>query len=343
MMDAMNRLIVVAAVLVVVGAGVWGQRAQTALGIFEGHDDVGSVLTAGSAEYDPAKKVLALVGSGENMWFTKDEFQFVWKKISGDFTLTADIVFPDSGGNAHKKAVLMARQSLDTDSVYADAAVHGDGLTSLQSRAETGANTHEVGINAAHPRSVRLEKHGDDFFMSLDGKFSGASMKVALKAPFYVGLGVCSHDKDAVAKALFSNVSLTEETAKPGSKMQRYSTLEKISVTSTDRRVERVDSPPVDAPSSNGGEGYAAFDDLVNCFPRVSPDGFQVAVLSYAKGTVACPADVDVQLRIITLADRKIRMLAKFKGGLGTLGPAPWSPDGKSLEFVSFQEIPKND
>jgi hypothetical protein len=68
-----------------------------------------------------------------------------------------------------------------------------------------------------------------------------------------------------------------------------------------------------------------------------------VAVLSYAKGTVACPADVDVQLRIITLADRKIRMLAKFKGGLGTLGPAPWSPDGKSLEFVSFQEIPKND
>ena len=61
-----------------------------------------------------------------------DAFQFAWKKISGDVEISADVSFPNSGGNEHKKAVLMLRQSLDADSVYADVALHGNGLTSLQ-------------------------------------------------------------------------------------------------------------------------------------------------------------------------------------------------------------------
>jgi hypothetical protein len=36
---------------------------------------------------------------------------------------------------AHRKAALMIRQSLDPGAAYADVALHGDGLTSLQSRA----------------------------------------------------------------------------------------------------------------------------------------------------------------------------------------------------------------
>jgi len=37
---------------------------------------------------------------------------------------------------------------------------------------------------------------------------AGAAMRVAFSGPIYVGIGVCSHDKDAVEKAVFSNVSL---------------------------------------------------------------------------------------------------------------------------------------
>ena len=61
----------------------------------------------------PRSKTYTITGSGENMWSAADAFQFVWKKISGDVTLTADICFLTKTGNEHKKAVLMLRQSLD--------------------------------------------------------------------------------------------------------------------------------------------------------------------------------------------------------------------------------------
>ena len=110
--------------------------AQTSkmVGIFEGHEDVGTVLHPGSVEYDAAKGSYTIAGSGENMWFARDAFQFAWKKVSGDVTLTADISFIGKGVNEHRKAVLMVRQSLDADSAYADVALHGNGLTSLQYR-----------------------------------------------------------------------------------------------------------------------------------------------------------------------------------------------------------------
>src|ERR1700733_7750949 len=73
------------------------------VGIFEGHDDVGTVLHAGSVDFDAAKHTYTISGSGENMWFSADAFQFVWKKVSGDVTLAADISFLTITGNEHKK------------------------------------------------------------------------------------------------------------------------------------------------------------------------------------------------------------------------------------------------
>ncbi len=328
--------------------GLWCTCAlaiAASIGAFEDHQDIGDVLHPGSAEYDATSKSYTVTGSGENMWFGKDEFQFVWKKVSGDFVLTAGIDFPDAGGNAHKKAVLMARQTLDGDSVYADVAVHGSGLTSLQAREEAGANTHEVGIDAANPRIARLEKHGDFFYMSLAGadgemKFSGASMRIPMKAPFYVGIGVCSHDKDAIAKAVFSKVSFTDRATGETAEGRSYWTTERVAVSSTDRRVLRVESPPP-RDSSNNSEVYPASGEFVNCFPRPSPDGTQVAVLSYKPGTEGCPAGKEVLLRVISKADGKAKVLARFVGGPGTFSSSPWSDDGKSIEFVSRQMVPE--
>ena len=59
-----------------------------------------------------------------------DDFHYVWKEISGDINLSADIDFVGSKGIAHRRAVLMIRQTLDPHSIYADVARHGDGLTS---------------------------------------------------------------------------------------------------------------------------------------------------------------------------------------------------------------------
>ncbi len=105
------------------------------IGLFESHADIGSVLHPGSVEYDATKKSYTITGSGENMWFKEDAFHFVWKEVSGDrVSLAANISFIGGGGNPHRKAVLMIRQSLDADSAYVDVALHGNGLTSLQYR-----------------------------------------------------------------------------------------------------------------------------------------------------------------------------------------------------------------
>jgi TolB protein len=192
-------------------AGLRGQDLG-AVGIFEGHGDVGAAYQ-GSVQYDAAKKSYLVAGSGENMWGGTDEFQFAWKKMSGDVEVSAEITFLGQGKNPHRKAVAMVRQSLDADSAYADVALHGVGLTSLQYREEKGAITKEVQATISAPKQIRLVKRGAIFTMWLageDGKFvlAGTSPAIALKDPFYVGIGVCSHEKDVVERVVFEKVEV---------------------------------------------------------------------------------------------------------------------------------------
>ena len=352
--------------------------AAALLGIFDDHADVGSVLHAGSVEYDASKRTYTIAGSGENMWFASDAFHFVWKKVSGDVTLTADISFLGSGGEAHRKAVLMIRQSLDADSPYADVARHGDGLTSLQARDEKGANTSEIQSAVKAPARVRIARRGEYFYIWVAGEgeelqFSGGSMRVPMHDPFYVGIGVCSHNKDTVEKAVFSNVDLTVGASSEAAP-KLYSTLETVPL-SGDRRVTYVAPGRLSAPfwtadgaalvfhrdgrmeriPATGGKPEAAeatppgheeqslaglpSDGFYNCLPHLSPDGQQIAFLSFGKDLSGIPEDKDVMLRVLSVKDGKVRTLAKLVGGKGTLDAPSWSPDSRRLAFVSYQWI----
>src|SRR5277367_1973442 len=86
--------------------------AQT-LGLFEAQTDIGTLLHPGAAEFDDGAKTYTLTSSGDNMWAGEDDFHFVWKKVTGDVMITADITFPTTTGNAHKKGALMIRHTLD--------------------------------------------------------------------------------------------------------------------------------------------------------------------------------------------------------------------------------------
>ena len=146
------------------------QDPSNKLGIFEGQTDVGNVTPPGTLAYDTGKGVYTIASAGENLWSTVDAFHFVWKKVSGDAALTAEMNFPESTGNPnpHRKTVLMFRQTLDADGVYADAAQHGSGLMGLQYRQIRGATTQDIELNMeAAPRRVRLEKRGDTITMFL--------------------------------------------------------------------------------------------------------------------------------------------------------------------------------
>lgn len=339
-----------------------------ALGIFEDHTDVGTVIHPGSVEYDASKKTYTISGSGENMWFDKDAFQFAWKKLSGDVEITADISFIGAGHEAHRKAVLMIRQSLNADSPYADIARHGDGLTSLQAREEKGVNTTEIQSPVKAPTRVRIAKHGDYFYVSVAGEgeplqFFG-SMRVPMHEPFYVGLGVCSHNKDIVEQAVFSNVELTPGATTGTASPKLYSTLEVVPV-SGDRRVVYVTPGRISDPSWTADgtalifhhEGHTERIAVTGGQPEVvansdtkasgeqplshtSPDGQQVVTLSYGSGTSGGAEDQDATISVRSIKDGKTRVLAKFMGGKGTMGAPNWSPDSRRVTFVSYQWVP---
>jgi WD40 repeat protein len=470
------------------------------IGIFSDHQDIGSVAKPGSADFDPAKGEYLIAGGGENMWFTNDAFHFVWVKMSGDVTLAANIKFLGTGGNPHRKACLVIRESLDSDSAYADVALHGVGLTALQYREADGDTTREIQSNVSGPERVRIEKHGDYVSMSVASAGeelhpAGAMYKLPFKEPFYVGLGVCAHDNKTIERAVFSNVELKAiPTGATAGRTNIESTLETIAVASTDRSVvyhtrDHIEAPnwsrdgkyflfnrngricklpvtggtpesldtggqircnndhgispdgkwfaisdqtkeggsriyvlpidggkprqittrapsywhgwspdgktlaycaernsefdiytiPVDggeetrlttAPGLDDGPDYSpdgkyiyfnsertgsmqiwrmkpdgseqeqiTSDDYNNWFAHPSPNGQWIVFISYEKDVKGHPANQDVMLRLMSLSDKKIRVLAKLFGGQGTINVPSWSPDGKNIAFVSYQLV----
>jgi WD40 repeat protein len=469
-------------------------------GIFSGQADIGSVARPGAVNFNPAGNEYLITGGGENMWFTNDAFHFVWKKMSGDFTLTADVKFLGTGGNPHRKACLLVRQSLAAGSAYADVAVHGSGLTALQYRETPGGTTHEIQSDVSAPVRVRLEKRGDYFSMWVapaggELNIAGGYVGVPIRGDFYVGLGVCAHDNATIARAVFSKVEL--KPIPPGATdggTNLESTLETVEIASTDRRViyhtrDHIEAPnwsrdgkyflfnsggriyklpvaggapqlldtgaavkcnndhgispdgtqlavsdqtvenksriyllPVDggtarqitplapsywhgwspdgktlaycaerngefdvytipvaggeetrlttAPGLDDGPDYSpdgkylyfnsertglmqiwrmkpdgseqtqiTSDDYNNWFAHPSPDGKWIAFLSYANDVKGHPANQDVRLRLMSLADGKILVLAKLFGGQGTINVPSWSPDSKQVAFVSYQLV----
>jgi TolB protein len=488
------------------------QSHPTPTGIFEDHTDIGTLLHPGAAHYDESTSTYTLTGSGANMWAAEDDFQFAWKKISGDVYLSADIALtsatgnPGAPGNPHRKAVLMIRQSLDPASPAVDIALHGNGLAALQFRLTPGGTDHEVEFGQPAPQRVRLEKRGDFFYAFAAGpglnpaaklQPTGASIKLPLTGDYYIGIGVCAHDKDATTSAIFRNVKLAPlatGTAKP----VLWSALETVPIASTDRHVVYTAPAHFEAPNWSPDSTFLFFNQdggiyrlLINSdvplqptriptgpqthcnndhglspdgqtlgisdstaqgkslvytvpvtggtpkqittvspsywhsfspdgqtiaftstrdnnsdvytipaaggpehrlttdpgidngpdyspdgqwiyfnsertgpmqiwrmhpdgsspeqvlttsttdwFPHISPNGKWMVFLSYEKGVKGHPADKDVTVNLMSLADKSTKVLATLFGGQGTLNVPSWSPDSTKIAFVSYQYLP---
>ena len=204
--------------IVVVLALVAASQTQTNdLGIFTNQGSVGPTPPGGIAHYDPAKGEYRITGGGANVWGTADAFYFVWKKASGDMTLSADVQWVGTSSAEHRKAVLMIRQGLEPGSAYADAVSHGNGLTSLQFRGAANEQTYQVFTQVDGPVRLRIERKQSRFTMyagkpNEELKVVGPIEYVGLQDPVYVGLGVCSHVATTLETAVFSNVKIEETT-----------------------------------------------------------------------------------------------------------------------------------
>ena len=338
----MNLRVVLALLLFGLFRPIAAQTPSTPF--FEAHGDIGDSPKAGAVEFIAASGEYRVTGGGANIWADKDAFHFAYKRISGDFTLTADVRFEGAGVNAHRKAVLMARQDLDPGSAYADIALHGDGLTSLQYRTASGGQTQEQRSPFKGPVRIRLQRRGNQFTIQAGapGEALTATGPQILTSsdPLYVGIGVCSHDASVLETAIFSNVRL-EQPPRYRSKVTIYDLRSRNSRTlyEADGVVEAPNwsrdgkwllintngnlyKLPLDDPKPEQvslGEGYRCNNDH-----DLSPDG---KWLGFSAST---PSSRGSQVFLSTADGSDVKLLTPtapsyFHG---------WSPDGRWLAFV---------
>jgi hypothetical protein len=208
---------------------------DTPIGIFQGQSDIGGPLVPGSASFDAATGRYTINSAGYNVWYQRDEFRYLWKKMSGDVSLAADVAFPDANGYGDRKAVLIIRQDLEDDSKEAIVALHGAGMIQLAQRAEKGVRVKDMeyrlggrgrpggetpdSLVTVNAKRIGIEKRGDSFalLVSVEGEPMhqfGSPITLHIDGPFYVGIGFCSHMPDKVDTAVLSNVVLENSAGK---------------------------------------------------------------------------------------------------------------------------------
>jgi hypothetical protein len=201
------------------------RNSDAPIGVFDGQSDIGAAVVPGNASYDGNTKQYTINSAGYNIWYTRDEFRYLWKKMSGDASLAASVTFPDPKGYGDRKAVLVIRQNLEDDSKEAMIGEHGVGMIHLAHRPERGAEIKDMqyrfggSLAGVKAKRIGIEKHGDSIaiFVSLEGEpihQFGPPINLHFDEPFYVGIGFCSHLPDKVDTAVLSGVVLENSAGK---------------------------------------------------------------------------------------------------------------------------------
>ena len=332
------------------------QTGPSQIGIFESRGDLGVTPKTGAIEYSAAAGEYRVTGGGANIWGTEDALYFAWRRISGDVTLTADVRFLGAGAVAHRKAVLMVRQDLTPGSAYADIALHGDGLTSLQFRPAAGAETQEIKSSITAPTRIRLERRGNRFtvYAGKPGEELSPSgpQTVELKDPVYVGIGVCSHDANVLETAVFSNVQIQQ--ARPPAAVQRYRS--KVTIydfaARSSRTVYQADQV-VEAPNWSRDGKFLLVNTGGNLYRLPVTGPAELQQISLGDGSYRCNNDHDFSFdgkmlgfSASTPSSRGSQVFVAHADGSNVrlLTPASpsyfhgWSPDGRWLAFVGQRD-----
>jgi hypothetical protein len=190
--------------------------AQTGkFGVFTNSDDVGNPPIKGSAEYDASTGQYKITGSGTDIWGKADQFHYVWREMSGNFAVTATAQFLTEG-NEHRKASIMLRQSLDTDSPFVHLVIHGNGMPGVQFRTAKSDNVNTVDLPIEGPGTFKLKLVRQGTTITVWVAKDGAPLREVghtenqLGSPVLLGLAVASHTQTAVNTVLFSDVSVEQ-------------------------------------------------------------------------------------------------------------------------------------
>jgi Tol biopolymer transport system component len=343
----------------VLSAAVWADvlGAQIPVGLFTAEGDVGRA--GGSASYDPQQQTYLIAGSGQNMWDTRDDFHFIWKRLSGNFILSTRARLLGRGIEEHRKIGWTIRPSFDPHGAHVTAALHGDGLMSLQFRRQAGAITEEEKSADSLPNAdavIQLERRDGDYFMSVaqfgDTLVTTRLTGVSLPDTVYVGLFVCAHNDTVVERGAFSNVRITTPAPKDLVAYRDYlgSNLEILDVATGNARVVHQYTGSFQAPNwTHDGkaliyvqEGRLYRFDLASQSPTVINTGFATRnnndhVLSFDGRTIAISnhavedSGASVVYTVPATGGTPHRVTAQ---GVGASYLHGWSPDGRWLVYV---------
>ncbi|MGN6532632.1 MAG: TolB family protein [Ginsengibacter sp.] len=324
------------------------------IGLFDNHRDIGINVKHGSVTFIPETNQYVISGAGYNIWGDHDEFQFVYKKIKGDFILYSRAEFLGGWVNYHRKVGWMIRKSLDGNSPHVNAVEHGDGLTSLQWRPITGAQTEEHRMKVTHANILQLERKGNIYIMraAIYGKpFQTDTLRgVDLGNEVYVGLFVGSHNSNVLETGVFSNVSITIPYAgisDQNTKMTLGSNLEILEVASGKRDIIYKVPYSIQAPNWSSDGKNLIFNDFAGVMYRFNLESKTVTPIN--TGNVIRNNNdhvISFDGKMLGLSNQEknlggsIIYTVSIEGGepkrITPKGPSylhGWSPDGKQLVF----------
>ncbi|MEX0944515.1 MAG: hypothetical protein WDZ38_02505 [Balneolaceae bacterium] len=252
-------------------------------GIFTLQDDIGDVNLHGVTVYDPAEQIYTITGSGENIWFDKDAFHYVWREISGNFILRAHMSFVSEQQHEHRKMGWMLRKNTSEGSPHFSAVVHGDGLTSFQYREKQDGETLEIRFEVVNPDVVQLERSENNLKMSV-ARFGEPFETITLPDSvdndaflnhvFMAGLFVSSHDSTTTETAIFRNVRYVKPAPDDLVPYQDYlgSHLEVLNVETGARKKIFTSPISIQAPNWTPDNRYLIYNSEGLLF-RIPPEG----------------------------------------------------------------------
>ena len=343
----------VVATMAILASSAQSPSPQGPLGAFEGQTDVGSARP-GSVTYDAVHQRYTMAGSGQNMWADHDDFHFVWKRMTGDFILTARGRLLGAGVEEHRKLGWQVRSSLDTHSPHATIVAHGNGLISLQWRRTAGAQTEQDSFTVRGTDVLQLERRGDIYIARVarwgDTLTAREISGLSLGDDVYVGLFVCAHNDTVTERATFDDVRITRPAAQGFVPYRDYlgGQLEVMDVATGERRIVFTSKDAIQAPNWTrdgksliyNANGRLYRFDLARGEPVELNTGFATSnnndhVLSFDGRMLA------ISHHVAEEQNNSNVFVVPTKGGtprrVTQQGPSylhGWSPDGKFLVFT---------
>lgn len=176
--------------------------------------DIGTVGIAGSTSYESGIEngTFTVKGAGADIWGYNDTFQFVYRQLNGNGTITARVASLTNTTHTAAKAGVMIRENLNGNSKNVMVKVTPGNGIAFQYRTTTGYTLGGSYRANFAPYWVRLTRAGNTFtaYQSPNGsnwtRIDSATISMATSV--YVGLAVTSHDISTLCTATINNVSV---------------------------------------------------------------------------------------------------------------------------------------